>query len=74
MTMFVSGKNCGSLTMSPDEADWFYLALERGCKAVSPPGLKPLEFVGSGSHRPNELIPPLPETNSKPKWYGFHKH
>lgn len=64
-TIFVNGANCGSLCMSPDEADWFYLVLDIGCSALSPESLTPIDFVGSGIHRPDEPIPPVPPT---PDW------
>lgn len=60
LTIFVNGRNTGQLCMSPDEADWFYLALERGCTSLSPAGLPPIELIGSGSHRPDAPIPPVP--------------
>ncbi len=79
-TIFVNGKNSGNLCMSPDEADWFYLSLEKGCKELSIPNATPIEFVGSGTHRPNELIPPVPLSLSslppeeKKKKYSIRNH
>ena len=48
ITIFVSGKNCGELAMSPAEAIWFHHILAKGCSALSPPGLKRIEFISSG--------------------------
>jgi len=60
MSVFVNGQCCGELCMSPDEADWFYLCVQAGAKALSPPGTVPIEFVGSGTHRPDEYLNPPP--------------
>lgn len=60
-TLFINGRNCGSLTMSPDQFDWFYIALERGVHELNAPGLPPFDFVGSGASRGEDVpIPPLP--------------
>jgi hypothetical protein len=61
-TIFINGKNTGELCMSPDEADWLYLIIENGCEALSPIGLPPIKFVGSGCHRPDEPLGPPPSS------------
>jgi len=55
-TIFINGRNCGTLCTSPDEADWLYLVIEKGCEVLSPKGLPPIEFQGSGSHRPDQAL------------------
>lgn len=50
ITLFVNGKNSGQLCMSPEEADWLYHVIAKGCVALSPDGIPPFEFVGTGSN------------------------
>lgn len=65
ITVFLNGRNCGQLTASPDEIDRFYLIADHGCRALSL-HRGDIEFVGSGSHRPDEPIPPLPRAEGDP--------
>lgn len=61
MTLFVNGKSNGKLTMSPAEADWFYFVLAEGCRRLSPQGVTPITFVGSGRNaEENVKIRPVP--------------
>lgn len=56
MSLFIDGRNCGTLCTGPAEAIWLHHALARGCEAISPAGKTPVEFVSSG-----EFPQPSPE-------------
>lgn len=61
MTLFINGKNNGTLVMSPAEADWFYFVLERGCNALKLGVDDSITFVGSGHNaKDGDPIRPLP--------------
>ena len=62
VTLFVNGGNAGHLTLSAAESLWLHFVLAKGCQSLSPPGMKPIEFVASGKPPgdENDVLPPVP--------------